>query len=245
MKKTTLILVIIFFTTISFSQNTMTWFSIGVRGGFGTSMLINVPSLDDSKIDYSYFSPSYYYGGRFGLMFGDYVGVSAEVSMNSLAQGYSVHGTELMERFMRINTFDFGFLLNLETETGFYFEVGPKFSTIKSANLTNTGDNINALFDRTDKFTPEFTSLMFGIGMKPVMTDVFEMKIGLRGAYNFGNIVGQSGYIIPADDQVIYAPSYIDETTNPAQLMLSVEFTYVFGRFGKASCGKYRFLFNN
>ena len=146
-----------------------------------------------------------------------------------------------MERFMRINTFDFGFLLNLETETGFYFEVGPKFSTINSANLT---DNNTMAVDKINMFAPEFTSLMFGIGMKPVMTDVFEIKIGLRGAYTFGNIVGQSGYIIPADGNN-YTPSYIDEITNPAQLMLSVEFTYVFGRFGKASCGTYRFLLNN
>ena len=245
MKKTILLFVIIFISLQSFSQQDPTWFSISARGGFGTSMLVNTPSLSDSKIDYEYFSPSYYYGGRFGLMFGDYIGVSAEVSMNSFSQNYMVHGISTdLHRLMKINTFDYALLLNLETPTGFYFEIGPKFSFLNSANLLNTGENINSSFDRINKFEPKFTSIVFGIGMKPIMTDVFEMKIGLRGAYSFTNIVSESGYIIPADDKIFYSPLYIDETTNPAQLMLSVEFTYVFAKIGKASCGKYKFLFN-
>ena len=245
MKKTILFLLIITTTLLSFSQQSLTWFSISARGGYGTSMLFNKPSFDDTKIDYEYYSPSYYYGGRFGLMFGDYVGVSGEVSMNSFSQNYDIHGisTEI-HRFMKINTFDYALLLNVETPTGFYFEIGPKFSFLQSAELTNTDTLTNALFDRTDKFVPKFTSLAFGIGMKPLMTDIFEIKVGLRGAYSFTNIVSESGYIIPADDKIIYSPLYLDETTNPVQLMLSVEFTYVFGRFGRASCGKYNFRFN-
>jgi len=76
------------------------------------------------------------------------------------------------------------------------------------------------------------------------MSDLFEFKIGLRGTYGFGSLVAESGYIIPADDKTMYFPSYSDEKTNPIQLMLNVEFTYVFGRMGRASCGKFRFMLN-
>ncbi len=245
MKKFILTSVLILTITLSFSQKQMTWISLSGRGGFGTSMLINVPSLDDSKIEYSYYSPSYYFGGRFGLMFGDFVGISFEVSMNSVSQNYDVHGITLLHQFIKINTFEFGPHLNLETPTGFYFEIGPNFTSLKNAKLTSTSDIINLTADRTNKFAPQYTNLVFGIGMKPVMTEVFEMKIGIRGAYSFASIVSTPGYIIPADDNLNYVPSYFDEKTNPAQLMASVELTYIFGRFGKANCGKYRFMFNN
>ncbi|MBN2891693.1 MAG: hypothetical protein JXL97_07490 [Bacteroidales bacterium] len=244
MKKTIFTLAIVFLSLSNFAQST-TWFSISARGGFGTAMFINVPSLEDSNIDYGYFSPSYNYGGRFGFMFGDYVGVSGIVGMSTLSQNYDIHGTSEIHRLLKTNTFDYGVLINLETPTGFYFEIGPKFSNLNSANLTTTGDNLNSTVDIKSKFSPEFTNLMFGIGMKVMMTKLFEIKVGLSGAYNFGGIVSESGYIIPAADKVIYTPTYIDQKTNPAQLMFSVEFTYIFGRFGKASCGKYRFLLNN
>jgi len=244
MKKIIFIVSFALFSVSGFSQNSLTWFSLSARGGFGTSMLINVPSLDDSNIDYEYYSPSYFFGGRFGLMFGDYIGISGIVATNSLSQNYNIHGATELHRFMHLNTFDYGLLLNLETPTGFYFEIGPKFSNLKSAQLTNTGDNINSSYDRIMNFSPEYTSLMFGIGMKALMTDKFEIKTGLNGSYSFSSIVSKTGYIIPADDNSIYTPSYSDETTNPAQLIFTVELTYVFGRFGKASCGKYQFLFN-
>lgn len=242
MKKIVLIISVVFLSLIGIAQNNVTWLSIGARGGFGGSLLLNQPSLDDSNIDYEYFSPAYYYGGRFGLMFGDYIGLSAFLGLNSYSQGYVIHNSTDLTRTIQLNTFDYGGLLNLETPTGFYFEIGPKFSVINKATMNTSGDNTSS--DRIQKFVPEYTSFTFGIGMKPIMTDVFEMKIGIKGDYSFANIVAEPGYIIPADDKAFYTPLYIDETTTPAQLMLSVEFTYVFGRFGKASCGKYNFKLN-
>ncbi len=236
-----------FFILISVANAQNTWVAISAKGGYGTGLLFNQPSFDDTNIDYEYFSPSYFAGGKFGFMFGDYVGVSTEITINSFSQNYDIHSTNAeYHSFMKINTFDYGFMLNLQAPTGFYFDIGPKFSSIKSAQLTLTDNRqLNSSFDRLDKMSQNLDGLAFGLGVKPYMSDVFEMKLGIRGTYGFGSVVATPGYIIPADDKTMYFPTYTNEKTNPMQIMLNVEFTYVFGRFGRASCGKFRFLFNN
>ncbi len=246
MKKFFLLVVFLSLVFLLNAQRTsnFTWFSISAKGGYGSSLLFNKPSFDDNNITYSFFSPSYFFGGRFGLLFGEFVGVSAELSMNYFSQEYDISSNIDFQRVLKANSFDYGFMLNLQTNTGFFFDIGPKFSTLKSAQLTTITENSDITLDRIAKFRPEFSSLAFGIGLKPVMTQIFEVKLGLRGAYTFSNFVNDPGYIIAADDNTLYYPLYIDEKTNPIQLMFQVELTYVFGRFGKASCGKYRFMIN-
>jgi len=219
MKKTTITLLYLILMLTSFAQrnSTSTWISVGLKGGFGTSFFFNQPSVDDANITYSYFSPSYFYGGNFGLLFGDFVGFSGEFSFNSLSQGYDIDANESFQRTITTKSTDFAILLNLNAPTGFYFDIGPKFST---------------------------SSIVFGIGLKPVRTQSFEMKLGIRGAYTLSNFVNSPGYIIPADEKILYMPSYTDENTHPIQLMITTEFTLIFGRVGKASCGKTRLMLN-
>jgi hypothetical protein len=155
--------------------------------------------------------------------------------MNSFSQNYNVTTTIVNQQNITFSTFDYGFMLNLQSPTGFFFDLGPKFSELKKATL-------NTNLDRTSNFLPAFTSVAMGVGFKALMTDKFEIKLGLRGTYAISSIVSQTGYIIPTDG--LYTPTYTDEKTNPLQVMFCAEFTYVFGRFGKARCGKYQFMFN-
>lgn len=246
MKKIAITILFVVFSTMLFSQknSSLTWFGVGLKGGYGSSFLFNKASVDDANVTYAYYSPAYFFGGNFGLVFGDYIGVSAEYTFNSFSQSYDVQSTESFERIISCKSNDLAFLLNLQAETGFYFDLGPKFSTLKTAALSTTTSAGTVDVDRTNKFRPEFTSIVFGIGLKPLITQSFEIKLGLRGAYTFSNIVNTPGYIIAADDNVLYMPSYSEEKTNPIQLMLTTEFTFVFGKVGNASCGKTRFMFN-
>ncbi len=243
------ILFIISFFLLILSANAqrnsnLTWFTLSLKGGYGTSLMFNQPSFDDANITYAYYSPSYFYGGRFGILFTDNVGVSFVAGMNNLSQTYDVNGFVDYQTNIKLKSFDYGFMLDLQSPTGFYFDIGPKFATLKNADLTKTTEGLSVTDDRIAKFRSQFTSLAFDIGLKALMTDLFEIKVGVSGAYTFSNVVNSTGYIIPADNYLYYVPTYLDETTNPIQLMFGVEFTYVFGKFGKASCGKYRFMLN-
>ncbi|MBN2662338.1 MAG: outer membrane beta-barrel protein [Bacteroidales bacterium] len=246
MKKTVFTTLFVLLAAMLFAQqnSSLTWFGLGLKGGYGTSFLFNKASVDDAKVTYAYYSPSYFFGGDFGLVFGDYIGVSVEYTFNNFSQAYDVQGAENFKRIISCKSNDLGFLLNLQAETGFYFDIGPKFSTLKTAMLSTTSSVGTIEMDRTNKFRPEFSSIVLGVGLKPLITQSFEIKIGVRGVYTFSNIVNTPGYIIAADDNVLYMPNYSEEKTNPIQLMLTTEFTLVFGKFGKARCGKNRFMFN-
>lgn len=245
MKKIILLTSFLILALVAIPQKTVTYFYLGLKGGGGSSLLFNQPSFDDVNIVYNYFSPSYFYGGTLGFLFGNNIGISAELNLNTLSEKYDVStSSATYNSLMKINTLDFGILLSLQSNTGLYFNVGPKFSNLKKATYTFTDANNTNTGDRTSKFAPTFNALMFEIGLMPVRTDQFVMNLGVRGTYGFSSIVSQSGYIIPADDNSVYYPPYIDEKTNPIQLMLSVEMKYYFGRYGRASCGKYRFMFN-
>lgn len=245
MKKNILLIVAVFLTLSSFAQrnknSTMTWFSLSAKGGYGTSLLFNKPTVDDANIQYAYYSPSYFVAGRFGLLFGDYVGASFEAGYNAFSQSYTLPNS--FKRNFSATSFDYGFLLNFQSENGFYFDIGPKFSVMKTANLnSNSIDK-----DIMNKIASQYAKINLGIGFKPVMTQVFEMRIGIVGSYTLSSILSDNNYIIPIDDGTAYYPNpaYYDGTTHAVQLMLNIEFTHVFGRFGMANCGKYRFMINN
>ncbi|MEA3450401.1 MAG: hypothetical protein U9Q83_00695, partial [Bacteroidota bacterium] len=167
MKKITIFITLSMVFIIGIAQNPTTWFYIGAKGGAGVSMLYNNLSFNDQNIAYDYTSPSFYYGGSLGFLFGDNVGITFEASMNSLLQKYDVTTTSASYHSeMQINTFDLGVLLSLQSLSGIYLNVGPKFSDTKSATLNST-------IDRKSKFATTFNALMVEIGYMPVRTDVF------------------------------------------------------------------------
>jgi hypothetical protein len=246
MKKIIIVTLFIFSLSNLNAQKNLTWFFISLKGGYGTSMLYNKASFDDQNIIYSFYSPSYYYGSRFGFLFGDHLGVSAEISMNNFSQNYNIETqNSSFKQLAQLSSFDYAIYLNLKASTGIYFNIGPNFSNLKSADLTTTDNNSKSKKSIISKLSPNFNSLVVELGLTPIMTDLFEMRIGIRGNYSFDNIISEPTYIIPIDNRIRYSPNYTDEKTNPIQLMASVEFIYVFGRYGRASCGKYRFMINN
>lgn len=222
------------------NSGNVTWFTLSLKGGYGTTILFNQPSFDDSKVEYKYFSPSYLVAGRFGLVFGDYVGFSFDAGINDFSQGYIVNSN--LNRIFKASSFEYGVMLNFQSATGFFFDIGPKFVDLNKATIS---DNTSSMLDILGHIEQKYMKVNIGVGIKPVMADLFEVKIGLNASYSVSSIVSESGFIIPTFSNTDYIPSYTNEATHPLQVMLGVELTYVFGRYGRASCGKYRFMFNN
>ncbi len=245
MKKITLSILIIFVGLNVLAQKNLTWVNVGLRGGYGTSVFLNKPSMDDSNVEYNYYSPSFFVEGRLGVMFGDYVGVSGGFGKCFYSADYKLHTTMAnFDRKLSMDAMSFVLQLNVDIPGGFFIDIGPRFQKTGSAKITNSEYNSRAEIDLKPMLEKQFISADFAFGITTFFTDYLTLKTGVRGNYSIINIVSQSGYILPTGGNMYYVPAYTDEKTNLAQLTLSAELTYTFGRFGKASCGKNRFMFN-
>ncbi len=245
MKKITFTFFIVFITLTSFSQKYYTWFNVGGRAGFGSSLFVNNDCIEDDQIEYKYFSPSYFFEGRIGIMFGDYVGISGGIGKNYFSQGYTITPTtNPLERNIKLDAVSYVFHLNFQAPTGFFFDIGPRFLKVTNATITNSGLDSRTTIDLTPVLEQNIISADFGLGFTAYISDNLALKTGIRGNYSLKNIVTKPGYILPTGVNTYYLATYTDERTHLTQLTFSMELTYTFGRVGKASCGRTRFMFN-
>jgi hypothetical protein len=248
MKKTVFILLIgLFLTTSIFAQkrgSTINWLSIAVKGGYGGSLLMNKDVFADKNVTVNYMNGSYFVGGRFGWTFGDYVGLSFEVDYSSFGQEYDVTGTnENFNKKTSIKSLDLIPMFRFTGSTGFYAEIGPKFSTLKSIDETPTLDISLYPGGLTNIYEEKYLSAILGLGFMPLILDRITLSIGVRANYGWKSLIASNTYYTVTDDRR-YSPStpYTDATINLIQLQGVVEFNYFFGFFGDATCGRGRLM---
>ena len=245
MKKFIFTTVILMFLTLSMfaqrKQTNVTWMSLAAKGGYGSTMLLHVESLQDANIGYQYFSPTFFVGGRFGLTFGNYLGVSAEVLYHSFGQGYNITASSASyEKQTDFTALEYVFFFRFTSDLGFYAELGPKITKLSSISQSTTTSLPDPGIDLflEPKYIDKWTNLIFGMGMRPIRTDRFEASIGIRASYGFSSIIEDDTYFVLKDG--VYSPSYVDTKTNPITVHGVIELNYIFGYFGTANCGKFK-----
>lgn len=246
MKKTTILLGLIIFTSLfaNAQKGKVTWMSLAVKGGYGSSMMMHMESLNDQNVTYKYFSPSYFVGGRFGLTFGQIVGVSTNVLYSNFMQGYSIDNQTLKyDKQTNFKALDFDVTLRLTSPTSFYFEIGPKFTKINSVTNTIPTSNSSAFIEQDvqENYKPNWTSILLGMGFMPYRSDRVELSLGFRASYGISSIISDNNDYYAVKD-ALYSPTYTDPTTTPIQLYGVVELNYLFGYFGTANCGKFKVI---
>lgn len=223
------------------------WLSLSVKGGFGGTMLFNKDVSADKNVSQDFLSPSYEYGGRFGLTYGDYIGIGAEVLNGGFSQDYSI-GDGINDPYTKTQKFkslDIIFALRFTSPYGFYFEAGPKFSTLKSASVENSIDgnyteDING--DYLLNFSEKFTSIIAGMGFAVYNGDRLQVNLGIRGSYGIGNFQENEDFYVLNDGVYIPQGNFTAKTT-PFNLKATLEVNYTFAFWGDASCGRGRLMF--
>lgn len=252
--KKLLVLFFSLFMTAAFAQRhggngEIKWLNISAKGGYGGTMLFNSDVSNDGNVTQDFLSPSYEFGGRFALGYGDFISAGVEVLSAGFSQDYSINDPN-MEAYIKTQKFtslDFLVALRYTNPYGFYVEAGPKFSTLKTAEVENSVSN--PLFvdgpDNQDymlNFSEKFTSIVAGIGFALVNGDRVQVNLGLRGSYALGNFVENEDYYV-LDDNVYRPNGSFTANTSPFTLKAMVEVNYIFGFWGDASCGRGRLMF--
>jgi len=238
MKKQNIVLVLTFLlvASLSFAQTGITWISVGIKAGYGTSFLFNSSSFDDPAVDYSLLSPTYVYGGKLAFSFNEGgVGVQLEYNNYSLSQKFSVdNGGNIVNHLANLNAISFGLILKTVSLSGFYFELGPHYNILKTANLDNV--------DIRNNFVDNYASAVLGFGIMPLFGDRLELSIGIRGLISLGSINANDNFSLYSS-----SPNYNNYLNNNLLSVMFVpmlDFSYVFAYMGKASCGRFRIMLN-
>ena len=221
------------------------WLSLALKGGYGGNVFLNKDVLSDPNVKVNYMSPHYVYGGRFGITYGDNIGVNIEPLWSTFNQEYSIKGVTPYTKTQKFKSFDFLVSLRFISSYGFYLEAGPQFSTLKSAAVTNSisgsfNEYLNGA-DYKENFANKFTSVAFGFGYAAINGDRVQLFLGLRANYGLGNFVENSYFVL--GDGFYQQGTYTGAKTSPVSYKLMVELNYFFGFWGDATCGRGRLMF--
>ena len=251
--KNVLILFFSLLVTTGFAQRhggngEIKWLNFSVKGGYGGTMLFNSDVSSDGNATQDFLSPSFEFGGRFAIGYGDFVSIGVEVLSAGFGQSYSINDPNMQayDKKQKFTSFDILPTIRYTSPYGFYFEAGPKFSTLKSASVENSLDGAftdeNSTQDYMANFTENFTSVVAGLGMAIHNGDRLQLTIGLRGSYALGDFVENENYYVLNDN--VYRPQgSFTAKTSPFTLKLMLEVNYIFGFWGDASCGRGRLMF--
>lgn len=250
MKKTLFLIILlssVFVVNAQRGSSTIKWLSIALKGGYGNSILFNDSYKNDPNISLDYVSPSYMYGGRFGITYGDYVGVSVEYQQVGFSQKYDIkNGSEVYNKETKLKSTDIAILLRFTSPTGFYAEAGPKFITLNDVSQTTSISVTDPTVEESDylksKYVEKYNGFTFGLGLTPYNGDRVTLSVGIRGTYSGNSIIADENYFSLTDDGN-YTASYKDATTKPFHAQFVVELNYFFGFWGDATCGRGRLMF--
>lgn len=230
-------------------QSEVKWLSIALKAGFGNSLFINSDFAADPQVILDPMSPSYFYGGRFGFTYGESVGLSVEYLNGEFGQKYEIQKGDMETGYikdLRIKTTDVLPLFRYTSEFGMYVEAGLKFTTVKSAVMSNSIAN-NAFIDSdlSQTFYEKYNSFVFGFGTSLLRTDRLTLTLGLRAAYGYANFVQDPNYFVTNDGVYDIQTGNVrtpESDTNPLTLQAVIDFNYFFAFWGDASCGRGRFM---
>lgn len=244
MKKYLIALVLILITIHSYSQRRdpfIGYITVGLKGAVGNSVLINKNVMNDNQVSVNYLSLSYNYGLVTGVRFKEVIGIYYEFMPGYFSAEYSLMSPENYDKTISYNTSEHLFVIRVLTETGAYFELGPKFTTVKNLTVNNSVDGTYNDIDN-NTVTSNYTSLTAGFGLSINVSNRASVAVGTRVGYSFSDFIADNTHQIVNDGR--YIPAYDSyEKSNPLTIQITAEFTYDIAIFGKASCGAKRILF--
>ncbi|MBD3637359.1 MAG: hypothetical protein HUJ25_08410 [Crocinitomicaceae bacterium] len=238
MKKLIILLSLLF---LSYTSEAQLWFDLGLKGGVGSGIAMNKTINDDGR-----FNPSagfnYFFGGKFGINYGHYVGITCDVDYGAYKYGFQqaeVPGkpdTESYKFTMAYNSINVMPMFRF-TKDASYLEVGPQFQFVRNPSIEDEAYPGSA--PSGDYISSRLTGLVFGFGAHMLGNEVISLMMGLRFNYVLSDLT--------ADDWVDSSfpfNNYPDITThtktNPINAQIVMEVNYSLGYFAKntSGCGK-------
>lgn len=235
-------LFLILFLGMAITAHSQVWFEAAAKGTYGYKGFLNSNIMDDGRVNYQ-LTPGYAYGGRFGINFGYYNGISFELLLADNKQNFGVEGLNGSTLDYTINwkAQDLYLLYRFYGQKTF-IEIGPKLSKIQKVSQTIDGNDFPVVAGKDYK---DYYSAALGFGTYVFGAANFSLMLGARVEYAFQDFVGSDAQMnIPLPRPVLATPRYSTyKSSNPYSAQICLEFNFGLGYFAKAACGRRGFFF--
>lgn len=228
---------IVFFSLFTFASRAQKWFDLGVKGGYGPTMLINQNVFNDKKLTHK-FSFGYTYGGKAGFNFNEEHEIVLDVMSTHFDQNFELTAMKAdstvghFGRNMNYNSLDFMLQYRKNTSDGGYFEAGTQYSLVRNPSGSS---EYPVKVPEQPPLNTSFFAITAGFGGFFVGSDFFGITMGLRLSYSLQDIMNEDG---KKSHYPAYSPYSSYSASNPLSALLVMEINYDFGYFASASCGK-------
>ncbi len=239
MRKSLLISLLSLFSYSTYSQGS--WLDVGLKGGYGIDFLINKNIADDDTHE-PQFSFGNMFGGKIGWNFNDEHAINFDIVYSKFGIAYEYLSVNTVDststaynKNFSFNSLDF-LLLYRHVKNASYFEIGPQFSRMKKAVMTDeqfgtTNDDIST------NLVPSYYSLVVGAGGFLAGSENMRITLGFRVMYTFDDILSKQG-------KTNYFPSGVNydvyNKSNPISVMAVLELEFDVGFLATSNCKKNR-----
>lgn len=238
-----LALAIVISSTISAQR----WLDIGFKGAWGPTWLMNKNLMNDQQFNHV-LAYGYGIGGKVGFNFNDEHELTLDVMASTFKQDFKYNVTDTVtgaspefRKGMQFKTLDF-ILMYRHNKDGRYFEVGPGYSTIRSASGTNERPEFATLDGEiSENLIKGYSILALGFGGYFVGTENFGITMGARFTYGLSDLISEKG---KQNNYPAHYPGTTRYTTytqsHPFTAMLVMEANLDFAYMVKAKCSNKR-----
>ena len=225
--KATFFVSIMLLSSIVYSQ---TWFEVGLKGGPGTTFLINKNYLNDAGFEHT-ITGTYFYGGKVGVNFGEANGVSLQVGRTLVQQKFrnNYNSPDFNESHFKSNVLDLGLLYHRTKDAG-YVEFGPRYSIVQTGDYSTDGI---AGIGMGSGLNDSYFGVDLGFGSFLIGNERLTLMTGLRLSYGVTSILKDDRNIAPS--AAVYNERH---NVNVFAAMFCLELNYSLGYLVTSSCGR-------
>lgn len=245
MRKTTLAILLFFIVNISFAQN---WLDIGLKGGYGTSILMNGNIWSDGLYNHKITGVGNF-GAKVGFNFDATHEITADVMFNKFHQEFkydielasatdsTVLITEAHNSSLSYKSVDLIFMYRHNND-GRYSEIGPVISLLQTASRSDDlqGSTVGNI---KQYLNPSIMGISGGFGTYIMGTENFGITAGARLTYMFSDLVSSDGKILNMPTEKEYS-SY--KGSFPLFVQIIFEANLDFAYLSKAQCGRRKLM---
>jgi hypothetical protein len=224
------------FTCLISGLSAQLWLEVGPKATFGPSGYFNSTIANDNQHDYS-LNLAFNYGGVIGLNIGDYHGINIEGLLGTYYQNVTYLGDDGPRRnSLEWEVTDLYLLYRYYPESGYYFELGPKYTFVNERQQTFGVDFV----ETKGLYEDNYVSAVAGLGAFLAGSEVMVIKAGLRFEYGLTDLVSPEG--MSSGFPAYYANLTDLGTTNAYRISFGLELSFGVGGFAQGACGRRGFI---